>query len=54
MATLSRELHRELTGLVEDVVEHYCDKNMMSGELTWVIIECLAVAKQAQIRGEVD
>lgn len=53
MTTLSRELHQELTELIEDTVEYYCDKNMMSGELTWIIIECLAQAKQAQIRGEV-
>jgi len=52
MTTLNREIHQELTELIEDSVEYFCDHHMMSGELTWVIIECLAKAKQAQLKGE--
>ena len=52
MTTLNREIHQELTELIEDSVEYFCDNHMMSGELTWVIIECLAKAKQAQLKGE--
>lgn len=52
MYTLDRDTHAELTELIEDSVEFFCDEHMISGELTWVVIECLAKAKQAQMRGE--
>ena len=52
MTTLNREIHNELTELIEDSVEYFCDQHMMSGELTCVIIECLSKAKQAQLKGE--
>ena len=52
-ATINRELHNELKETVEDSVEYFCDEHMVSGELTWVIIQALAEAKIAQMRGEV-
>jgi hypothetical protein len=52
--TIDRETHQELKELIEDSVEYFCDKNMVSGELTWIIVETLAQAKIAQMRGIVN
>ena len=49
---ISRELLNELTELIEDSTEYFCDQNMVSGQLAWTVIECLAVAKQAELAGE--
>ena len=43
---------------IEDTVEYICREAMqsgdpISGETVWTVIECLAVAKQAEMRGEV-
>lgn len=54
MTTLDREAHAELTELIEDSVEYWCDANMMSGELAWIVVECLAKAKVAQLQGVVE
>ena len=54
MTTLDRETHDDLVGMVEDSVEHMCDKYMMSGELAWIVVETLATAKIAQLKGLVD
>ena len=48
---ISREQLQELTEVVEDTVEYACDKERISGEMAWSVIECLAVAKQAEIAG---
>lgn len=45
---------QDLTELVEDTVEYYCDQNMTSGQLAWSVVECLAVAKQAELQGLVS
>ena len=50
---ISREQLNELTEVVEDTVEYACDQYTMSGEKAWAIIECLAIAKQAEIAGDV-
>ena len=42
----------ELTSVIEDTVEYACDQQTMSGELAWTIIECLATAKIAELKGE--
>ena len=42
----------ELTELIEDSAEYFCDKEQISGELTWAILECLATAKLAEMAGE--
>ncbi len=41
----------ELTELIEDTIEYYCDHNLISGEAAWIITECLAVAKQSELAG---
>ena len=48
---ISKEQLQALRELVEDTVEYYCDENMISGETAWTCVECLAVAKVAEIQG---
>ena len=48
---ISREQLQELTEIIEDTVEYACDKERISGEMAWSVIECLAIAKQAEIAG---
>jgi hypothetical protein len=48
---ISREQLQELTEVIEDTVEYSCDQWTISGEKAWAIIECLAIAKQAEIAG---
>ena len=49
---ITREQLDELTELIEDSVEFMCDKEMLSGELAWSVVECLATAKIAELKGE--
>ena len=49
---ITREQLDELTSVIEDTVEYACDQQMLSGELAWTVIECLATAKIAELRGE--
>ena len=44
---------QELTEVIEDTIEYFCDNEQVSGETAWAITECLAIAKQAQLRGQV-
>ena len=41
----------ELTEVVEDTIEYFCDKEQVSGELAWTVLECLATAKLAEMKG---
>ena len=43
----------ELTEVIEDTIEYFCDKETVSGELAWTVISCLAEAKIAEMKGEV-
>ena len=54
MISLNQETHQQLKEIIEDSVEFFCDENMVSGELTWIVIQCLAEAKIAQLRGECE
>jgi len=49
---ISRPQLSELTEVIEDTIEYYCDKEQISGELAWTVLECLATAKIAEMRGE--
>lgn len=51
---LDRETHNELKALIEDSVQSICDEYRISGELAWLVVECLSTAKLAQLRGEID
>ena len=42
----------EITEVIEDTVEYACDKERLSGELVWTVVESLATAKLAELRGE--
>lgn len=48
---ISAEKLQELTEIIEDTVEYACDQWMLSGELAWTVLECLAKAKQAELAG---
>ena len=48
---ITKEQAQEIRELLEDTVEYYCDSNLMSGELIWNVVECLALAKQAEFAG---
>ena len=47
---ISQEKAIELKELVEDVVEMFCDENMVSGELAYTMVEALAEAKLTYIK----
>jgi len=49
---ISHEQLDELTGVIEDTIEYFCDQEQVSGELAWTCLECLATAKLAEMRGE--
>lgn len=56
--TLSHEFVDELQMVVEDAIEYTIrefarDGELISGESAWKVLEALAIAKQAQFRGEV-
>ena len=51
---ISREKAQELRELLEDTIEYYCDQEMVSGQVAWTITECLAIAKQAELKGLVS
>ena len=48
---ITRENEQELRELLEDTIEYFCDQNMVSGQVAWIVAECLAVAKQAELEG---
>ena len=50
---LTQEVHKELTDLLEDSVAHFCQENMISGELAWLVTQCYATAKVEQFKGNV-
>lgn len=52
MYTLDRTAHEELKGLIEDSIAQFCQDNMISGELAWLVTQTLSEAKIAQFRGE--
>lgn len=42
----------ELTEVIEDTIEYFCDKEQVSGELAWTVISCLATAKLSELKGQ--
>ncbi len=49
---ISREQSNELQEVIEDTVQYFCDQYVVSGELAWILVECLATAKLAELKGE--
>jgi hypothetical protein len=53
MTFVGRDVLQDLQELQEDMAEYFTDNNFpISGETYWTCIECLAVAKLAELRGE--
>ena len=46
---VDREKALELKEIIEDSVEYFCDENMISGELSWIMVHTLAEAKLAEL-----
>lgn len=49
---ISKGQLKEFTDVIEDTVEYFCDQETVSGELAWTVLECLATAKIAELKGE--
>lgn len=50
---ISKETHDELFALQEDMAEYFTDEYFpLSGETYWTVVECIATAKLAELRGE--
>ena len=49
---ISEEQLKELTEVIEDTVEYACDKEKLSGELVWTVLNALTEVKLAELRGE--
>ena len=49
---ISKPQLKEFTEVVDDTLEYFCDQEQVSGELAWTVLECLATAKLAEMRGE--
>lgn len=52
---ITKEQLNDLKGLQEDIASYFVDDNFpISGETYWTCVECLAIAKLAELRGEID
>ena len=51
--SIDRDTMHELHELLEDIVSLYCNENMISGELAWLIVQCYSLAKIEQFKGNV-
>ena len=50
---IERHQLRELQYLQEDIAEYFTDENMISGETYWTCVEAVAIAKLAELRGDI-
>ena len=50
--TLDKENHQELCEILEDSVQYWCNEHCISGELAWLIVQNLALAKQETFKGK--
>ena len=49
---ISRELSQEIQEIIEDTVQYFCDQHVVYGELAWILVQCQATTKVAEIQGE--
>ena len=49
---ISTDAKTELVELIEDTVQYFCDQHVVSGELAWILVQCQATTKVAEIQGE--
>lgn len=55
MMTIDYDTNAELLALQEDVAEYFTHEFFpISGEVYWTCVECMAIAKLAELRGEID
>ena len=50
---IKRHQLRELQYLQEDNAEYFTDENLVSGETYWTCVEAVAIAKLAELRGDI-
>jgi hypothetical protein len=51
---MTRETHDDLFKLQEDMAEYFTREYFpVSGEAYWTVVECIATAKLAELKGEV-
>ena len=50
---IKRHQLRELQYLQEDIAEYFTDENLVSGETYWTCVEAVAIAKLAELRGDI-
>ena len=43
----------DLQYLHEDIAEYFTDENLVSGETYWTCVEAVAIAKLAELRGDI-
>lgn len=52
---IQRSQLKDLQEIQEDMAEHFTDENFpISGETYWTCVQCLAEAKLAELRGELN
>ena len=52
---ITTDTHQELFELQEDMAIHFTDEHFtLSGEAYWTVVECIAIAKLAELRGQLD
>jgi hypothetical protein len=52
---ITEDTHKELFELQEDMASHFTDEHFpLSGEAYWTVVECIAIAKLAELRGQLD
>jgi hypothetical protein len=51
--SMTTETHQELVGMLEDTVAQFCQDNMISGELSWLVAQTFATAKLEQFKGNI-
>lgn len=52
---ITRPVLKSLQELQEDMAAHFTDENFpISGETYWTCVQCLAEAKLAELRGELN
>ena len=52
--SIDGEVLDSFQSLLEDTISYFCDENMVSGELAWILTQTYAETKQAEMRGEID
>ena len=48
---MTTDQRSELVGLLCDVIEYFCDEQMVSGETAWKEAETLSIIKQQMMKG---